>query len=212
MARNRIETLGNNRARVDVDLHRGVLSPYAQGEVPRSATFMPRNLVVLTMLQRLGLRKVDPENKTLIENLLELMQAHEVDFHSTFRTLSFFRPVGDTAEPASDAEFIKKLDESVVDSMDAAAAAWKTWLSDYSTRILQDASEWATEGQKDWLQARENVMKLVNPRFVLRQWILEEVIAKCEEGDITQSRDILAKMLEVSNLRSWSCTDAFELG
>ena len=153
------------------------------------------------MPQRLGLRKFDLADKALVEKLLKLMQAHEVDFHSTFRALSFFRPggAGDATEPiVSNAAFIEKLNESVVDhKKGAAAAAWKVWLGDYAARILQDESEWATE-QADWLQTRECAMKLANPRFVLRQWVLEEVIATCEEGDTTQSRDILAKMLEVS--------------
>lgn len=126
------------------------------------------------------------------------MQAHKVDFHNTFRTLSFFRPnaTGDFTMPTS--VLIEKLNESVVDNKDAAVAAWKTWLGDYAARIRQDENEWVTEEEgKDWLQTRENAMKIANPRFVLRQWILEEVIAKCER-DIAQSRDILAKILEVS--------------
>jgi uncharacterized protein YdiU (UPF0061 family) len=128
------------------------------------------------------------------------MQAHEVDFHSTFRTLSFFRldMIGDATEPAASntlSVFIETLNESVLDNKDAAATAWKAWLGGYAARIRQDENEWANE--EDWLQARENAMKLANPRFVLRQWILEEVITKCE-GDIAQSRGILAKMLEAS--------------
>lgn len=41
------------------------------------------------------------------------------------------------------------------------------------------------EGVQDW-----------NPRFVLRQWVLEEVIAKCEKGEAGCRRD-LGKVLEV---------------
>ena len=48
------------------------------------------------------------------------------------------------------------------------------------------------------------MMKRANPRFVLRQWVLEETIAKLEvtgvEG-IKEGRAVLAKILDVSAMR-----------
>jgi uncharacterized protein YdiU (UPF0061 family) len=45
-------------------------------------------------------------------------------------------------------------------------------------------------------------MKNVNPRFVLRQWVLEEVIATVDKDNIA-GRAALMKTLEVSSLFTW---------
>ena len=44
--------------------------------------------------------------------------------------------------------------------------------------------------------ARERAARAANPRFVLRQWVLEEVIKKVEE-DMDNGKRILAKVLQV---------------
>lgn len=50
--------------------------------------------------------------------------------------------------------------------------------------------------------AREKEMKNVNPRFVLRQWLLEEVIERVERE--TQSgKRVLAKVMHVSICLAW---------
>ena len=44
-------------------------------------------------------------------------------------------------------------------------------------------------------------MKGVNPRFILRQWVLEEVIADIEKAgweNVGQARQALARVLDVS--------------
>lgn len=83
----------------------------------------------------------------------------------------------------------------MADKVKASSEAWKTWLQRYAERIRSDEPEWTSSS--DWLDEREKVMKQANPRFILRQWVLEDVIAKCEKGDLGQSRAVLAKMLEV---------------
>ena len=49
---------------------------------------------------------------------------------------------------------------------------------------------------KDVFENRENEMCRVNPRFVLRQWVLEEIIQRVE--DPASGKRALAKILEVS--------------
>ena len=50
-------------------------------------------------------------------------------------------------------------------------------------------------------------MRLVNPRFVLRQWLLEEVIRRVER-DSTSGKRVLAKVLHVCDLPYVSATEA----
>jgi len=53
------------------------------------------------------------------------------------------------------------------------------------------------EGEgEDWEGRREEEMRGANPRFVLRQWVLEEVIKRVDE-DWESGKGILAKVLEV---------------
>lgn len=72
------------------------------------------------------------------------------------------------------------------------------WLQEFSKRIEQDRENW-NDSPNDWLNARKIEARKCNPRFVLRQWVLEEVIKKVDEDYITGKR-ILAKVLEVRKL------------
>lgn len=68
------------------------------------------------------------------------------------------------------------------------------WLETYGQRIESEKEEWL--GIEDIEMAREKEMKAVNPRFVLRQWLLEEVI-KGVERDSTSGKRVLAKVMHV---------------
>jgi len=156
--------------------------------------------------QRLALRRQQNTDETLIiAPLLGIMQEHKLDFHLTFRQLSFFRPSllrpppvenGTTGFNNSLEKFISILlnQSPEPESMDHAKATndWMAWLEKYSERITSEESEWP--GDVD--AQREKTAKAANPRFVLRQWLLEEVIAKVENDPNTGKR-ILAKVLQV---------------
>ena len=81
----------------------------------------------------------------------------------------------------------------MVDTMKASMDL-KGWLKTYAVRIESEASEWEGEGDID--VARERASRAANPRFILRQWVLEEVIKKVE-GDMDNGKRILAKVLQV---------------
>ena len=132
------------------------------------------------------------------------MADHRLDFHSTFRRLAYFRPSmvqsADGAEADNSAldEYVKSLlaltlEPQMVDTT-SATAAWKSWLRTYAERIESEKGEWAGESDVD--AARERAARAANPRFVLRQWVLEEVIKKVE-GDMDNGKRILAKVLQV---------------
>jgi uncharacterized protein YdiU (UPF0061 family) len=85
---------------------------------------------------------------------------------------------------------------------DSSTKDWTQWLSKFATRIEEEKAQWAssaetTEGSEEWHTRRTKEILGANPRFILRQWILEEVIAKVE-ADPVSGRMILAKVLEVS--------------
>jgi uncharacterized protein YdiU (UPF0061 family) len=100
-------------------------------------------------------------------------------------------------QPSSSLEkFISELLATSPGSVDYAKATsdWMTWLDIYAQRIVSERAEWSS-GDMD--AEREKAAKHANPRFVLRQWVLEEVIANVEK-DYDSGKRLLAKVLHVS--------------
>ena len=164
------------------------------------------------LLQRLGLRRQDPTDEIkIIRPLLDLLERYEVDFHSTFRTLSSFKPslIKDLSlsEPSEDLQsFANKILEvspspKVNDS--AALQDLIKWLHCYAQRIEGEREDWKEAEDIDVCRKKE--MKGVNPRFVLRQWLLEEVIERVER-DPQSGKRVLAMVMQVSFVPSvvWS--------
>ncbi|KAG8682940.1 hypothetical protein FRC11_014152 [Ceratobasidium sp. 423] len=77
------------------------------------------------------------------------------------------------------------------------------WLEKFAVRIVEDMEEagWS-------LDEREQSMKSVNPRFVLRQWVLEEVISAVDKDNIA-GRGVLVKTLEMATdpFKPWGAED-----
>jgi len=134
------------------------------------------------------------------------MEEHSLDFHSTFRNLSAFRPGYTQGDDEKLNTFISRLLGSTPrpEKLDRAKASadFKAWLTKYSNRISEERDEWGSGSQEEVDKVREKEMDGVNPRFVLRQWVLEEVIAKVEK-DAVSGRRILAKVLEVRLRNPW---------
>ncbi|EJU04998.1 UPF0061-domain-containing protein [Dacryopinax primogenitus] len=146
------------------------------------------------MRKRLGLKEqVSSDPDKIVRPFLDLMDTHTMDFHSTFRALGDFRP----SAPQS------VLDRLVGSSCSLQARhAWQAWLEMYSERLEQEG---CTDAER---QAR---IRGANPRFVLRQWVLEEVIKRAQE-DAEGSRQLLMKLLEMASnpFRPWGAEDGPE--
>lgn len=157
------------------------------------------------------MRSYDKEDETrLISPLLDLLAEHKLDFHGTFRLLTSFQPSlvnlpsdgGDSAElDAYVARILALSGEPQFLNREKAAGDVRDWLQRYGARIEKEHSEWAggeaTEGRVD--AERRQVARAANPRFVLRQWVLEEVIKKVEE-DAESGKRVLRKVLKVRSL------------
>lgn len=154
--------------------------------------------------QRLGLRK-DDESK-LGRPLLTIMEDHKLDFHGTFRRLCFF--TSSTAASEDDGEDLRAFIDGLLkltsepERLDRVKAQsdWSGWLSKYAARIESERGLWEADGvDVDIDTRREKEAKAANPRFVLRQWVLEEVIKKVE-ADAESGKRILRKVLHVRYL------------
>lgn len=174
-------------------------------------------------LQRLGLITSENDDEAdIINDLLTKMQNQNLDFHITFRTLCNFSPTAFLNESKEDeasyrTRYIEKLTPAPTASsskmpmqdQDALLQSGRkeidSWLEKYAERVIREKDAWAnriTDSSKDinddaWLRERESCMRDYNPRFVLRQWVLEEVIKRCS-ADPYKGKRILAKVMEVS--------------
>jgi uncharacterized protein YdiU (UPF0061 family) len=93
----------------------------------------------------------------------------------------------------------KLVETAKADNQKGATDLFKPWLKTYAERIKKDQAAWAEQAQgKNWEEARSAEMRKSNPRFVLRQWILEETIAKLERGEGLPRRKVLGDIMKVS--------------
>ena len=126
------------------------------------------------------------------------MAEHKLDFHGTFRTLCTFRPSADEAQRNL---LIDRLIAQcgTPHNLDIAKATedWKVWLNKYTARIESESDHWGKDGGNPEGE-RKQEMRGANPRFVLRQWVLEEIIRNVER-DVHCGKRLLAKVLQVSS-------------
>ena len=127
-----------------------------------------------------------------------MLEEQKLDFHLTFRQLTRFRPALMSSSDSFIGTLLSFTSGTIgVPERDAASKQWRSWLEKYAARIESEKDEWVGEGSEgDWQTQRENAARLANPRFVLRQWVLEEVIAKVEAGT-DSGRSVLAKVMQV---------------
>ncbi|KZT73166.1 UPF0061-domain-containing protein [Daedalea quercina L-15889] len=161
------------------------------------------------MHRRLGLRRYDASDEAeLCRPLLDILGEHKLDFHGTFRALCVFRA---STDEATRSLFIDRLLSlcGTPHNLDMSKAVddWRAWLGKYAARIENERAEWVREGE-DADEARKREMRSANPRFVLRQWVLEEVIRNVER-DVDSGKRLLAKVLKMacSPFEPWGAED-----
>lgn len=144
------------------------------------------------MCARLGLRThKDSDFDKLFSELLDTMEAAELDFNFFFRRLSSL-PLTDISTEA-DAEKNASLffyEEGVTGILGEEKARKRVgaWLCAWRDRVRED---WGEPRDAERMEA----MRRVNPNFVPRGWILDEVIRRVEkEGE----RDVLRRLMHMS--------------
>ncbi|KAF4554216.1 Hypothetical protein D9617_5g070930 [Elsinoe fawcettii] len=132
------------------------------------------------MTARLGLKTFKKQDfDELYSELLDTLEALELDFNHTFRKLS------NVSITSLDTEKKRKewaptlfhhegLSSTAIPSEDDAKKRIADWLEKWRARVVEDWSEGDDE-------ARQVAMKKVNPKFVPRSWILDELIDRVEK-------------------------------
>ncbi|TPW16018.1 MAG: hypothetical protein FD130_1104 [Halothiobacillaceae bacterium] len=121
------------------------------------------------MHAKLGLHEESPDTTALLNSLLDLLATHHVDY-----TL-FFRKLGEsgTQEGAQ---------HTPLRDLFIERAACDRWVERYSA-ILQ------RQGISE--QARQETMRCVNPKFILRNHLAQRAIEKAEQGDYAEINNLL---------------------
>ncbi|EXJ93603.1 hypothetical protein A1O1_01995 [Capronia coronata CBS 617.96] len=147
------------------------------------------------MTLRIGLKtQKDSDFDVLFSELLDTMEALELDFNHFFRRLSSVK-LDDvstkeirekTAERFFHLEGVTGLNETNESGRERVGK----WLDSWRERMVED---WGTEPSAD--EERETAMKAVNPNFVPRGWLLDDIIDRVQNQ---KDRTILEGVMEMA--------------
>jgi len=138
------------------------------------ATYEPALVTHYTdlMRQKFGLEEWRPEDGDLLTGLLAIMQADHADYTNVFRALGDFR-----SDPSERNESLRDL------FLDRAAL--DAWATRYRERLR-------SEGSRD--AERKQQMNRVNPKYVLRNYLVQIAITQAtEKRDFTE----IARLLDL---------------
>ena len=117
------------------------------------------------MRAKLGLLQPQEDDKTLIQALLALLQAHATDYTVFFRRLSRLSLIASESEQAIDALF-------------TSAEDWQVWRTRYQERLHAEAS---------LDEIRQPRMLACNPKYILRNYLAEQAIERARtEHDFSE--------------------------
>ena len=128
--------------------------------------------------RKLGLAECRYEDAILMESLQALLQAGEVDMTIFFRGLSAVSAEAMSLEPMREAFYSEA-------KFAANQPAFIAWLHRYAARLREDPLSRLER------QAR---MQGANPRYVLRNYLVQQVIDRAEQGDASGIADLLEVM------------------
>jgi len=146
------------------------------------------------MTARLGLKThKESDFKSLFSELLDSMESLELDFNQFFRKLSNLK-VSDLETQARRQEvasifFHREGVTGIGNTEESARKRIGEWLDRWQTRVYED---WGPDGQDE---ERQIEMKKVNPKFIPKAWILDELIKRVEKGG---EREILDRVLHMA--------------
>lgn len=149
------------------------------------------------MRKKLGLQakaaEDDSDMNDVVIPLLDWLTAYQVDYHRFFRSLANYEvtEAGEEADAIAAVIDVVPRDRNVAGE---ATTALKPWLAIYRHRLL-------AEGAIDNAERRKR-MNAVNPRFVLRNWIAQEVVDAFENVEEDEARKVLESCL-------FACTEPY---
>ncbi|KAL2424468.1 Protein adenylyltransferase SelO, mitochondrial [Exophiala dermatitidis] len=189
----------------DVFVEKGVEEDFAPVLIKRAETIIDQigeeyKAVFLSeyrrlMSLRLGLKtQKDSDFDKLFSELLDTMEALELDFNHFFRRLSTVKlddvSTKEGREQTAERFFHQEGVTGLNETNDSGRDRVGKWLDSWRERIVED---WGSEPPAD--KEREKAMKAVNPNFVPRGWLLDDIIDRVQNKN---DRKILEGVMEMS--------------
>jgi len=146
------------------------------------------------MTTRVGLKThKESDFESLFSDLLDSMESLELDFNQFFRKLSNVK-VQDLETEAARKEvagvfFHHEGVTGIGNTEESARKRLSDWLERWRNRVFED---WGPDGCDVERQAE---MKKVNPKFIPKGWVLDELIKRVEKGG---ERDILNTVMHMA--------------
>lgn len=113
------------------------------------------------MRDKLGLREKGDDDGELVGELLTLLQRTHADYSMFFRALGDFDP----GQPVQSDTLLALIEED---------PTWEDWTKRYAGRLAREGSV---------VRERNKAMHGVNPKYILRNYLAQEAIAKAEQED-----------------------------
>jgi len=160
------------------------------------------------MNARLGLKtQKESDFKDLISDLLDTQEALELDFNHFFRRLSSLKLADlETEEQRKEKASVFFHHEGVTglgETEESGREKVGEWLDAWRNRVLED---WG-EGHD---AERERAMKGVNPKFLPRNWVLDEVIDRVQNKHDREVLDGIMKMAQSPFADHWGWNELEE--
>ena len=132
------------------------------------------------LAQKLGLDALKTsDDETLVQDLFRLLQMAETDFTLFFRNLCDWRSDAETIESNRGEAFINLISPAFY-SPEAPSPelreGWARWANRYSERVLRE---------KTAPEERSILMKKINPKYVLRNYLAQDAIVAAENLDLS---------------------------
>ena len=121
------------------------------------------------MRAKLGLQSSFPEDDLLVNGLVALLQSNHADFTLFFRKLCDFRAYGKGTDAPLRDLFIDR-------------EAFDVWALQYRRRLLR-------ENSVD--EKRQIAMRLINPKYVLRNYLAQVAIERAQQDDFSEVTKLL---------------------
>lgn len=156
------------------------------------------------MTARIGLRRFQESDfQDLFSGLLDTMEALELDFNHFFRRLSSVQVKNLTTDESRKKEAVVFFHKEGISATGVSEEEGRQrvadWLDKWRVRIVEDWGSAAADGERTVEAAKDEeriaAMKRVNPSFIPRSYILDEVIQRVEKGG---ERDVLRRVMHMA--------------
>lgn len=138
-----------------------------------------------TVLEKIGLSHCSPETQALVDDLFSLLEAAEMDMTLFFRLLMASTHERDLQSPCPESADLASISYRQEPFDESMRARWRAWFSAYhGMRMAESASP----------EAAMTRMQNANPKFILRNYLVQEAIEDAEAGDLGRIRRLYERL------------------